>query len=178
MRKILFSKKVLLVFDILLIALLVSADQLVKHFVSIALEQQGSIVLIEGILQLTCLKNTGGIFGFLQNQNAFLLFMACILFLIFFYLLIKLPDKPKFVILHPVLSCMLAGALGNLTDRIRFGYVIDFIYFIGINFPIFNGSDVLISVSVLVLIGLLLFYYKEQDLEFLTFKQKRYRELK
>ena len=73
---------------------------------------------------------------------------------------------------------MVAGALGNMVDRIRLGYVVDFIYFVGIDFPIFNGADILISVCTLLLIGLFLFYFKEKDLDFLTFKQKRYRELK
>lgn len=177
-KKRFLTKKVLLILDVLLILSLVLIDQVIKHYALTILTEQGSIVLWEGVLQLTCLKNTGGILGFLQNQTPFLLFMAGILLLLLFYLLIKLPDKPKFCIAHLVLSCMLAGALGNLTDRIRFGYVIDYIYFIGIDFPIFNGSDILVSFSVLVLLGLLLFYYKEKDLEFLTFKQKRYRELK
>lgn len=172
------NKKALLIFDVLLILFLTAGDQLTKHIVSNFLDKQGSVVLIEGVLQLTGLKNTGGIFGILPNQSAFLVFMAGILLLVMFYILVKLPDKPKFNVMHPVLSCLLAGALGNLVDRFRFGYVFDFIYFIGIDFPIFNCADILVTLSTLTLAGLLLFYYKEKDLEFLTFKQKRYRELK
>lgn len=171
-------KKIILIVDIFLILLLVAFDQVVKYYASTTLEQQGSIVLWEGVLQLTYLKNTGGIFGVLQNQTLFILFVVSILILVVIYLLAKLPDKPRFTKLHIVLSVLLAGALGNLIDRIRFGYVIDFIYFVGIDFPIFNVADIMISVSTVVLIFLLIFYYKEKDLEFLTFKQKRYRELK
>ena len=171
-------KKFILIIDIVLILLLVAFDQVIKYYASTTLEQQGSIVLWEGVLQLTYLKNTGGIFGVLQNQTLFILFMVSILILIVIYLLTKLPDKPRFNKLHVVLSVLLAGALGNLIDRIRFGYVIDFIYFVGVDFPIFNVADIMISVSTIVLIFLLIFYYKEKDLEFLTFKQKRYRELK
>lgn len=171
-------RKKMLIVDVLLILLLVAFDQTVKYFASALLEKQGSIVLWEGVLQLTYLKNTGGIFGVLQNQTLFILFVVIILILVVAYLLAKLPDKPKFTKLHIVLSVLLAGSLGNLTDRIRFGYVIDFIYFVGIDFPIFNVADIMISVSTFVLIGLLIFYYKEKDLDFLTFKQKRYRELK
>ena len=177
-RKCFWTKKKLLFLDFFLILLLVLLDQTIKYFVSNSLEQQGSIVLWEGVLQLTYLKNSGGILGFLQNQTPFILFIVGILLLVILYLLTKLPDKPRFIRLHPVLSCLLAGAVGNMVDRLRFGYVIDFIYFVGIEFPIFNTADILISVSTVVLILLLLFYYKEKDLEFLTFKQKRYRELK
>ncbi len=173
-----WTKKKLLFLDFFFIVILVTMDQGIKYFVSTTLEQKGSIVLWEGVLHLTYLKNNGGILGFLQNQTLFILFMVGILLLVILYLLMKLPDKPRFIRLHPVLACLLAGALGNMTDRLRFGYVIDFIYFVGIDFPIFNTADILISVSTVALLFLLLFYYKEKDLEFLTFKQNRYRELK
>lgn len=177
-KKCFWTKKKLLFLDFFLILFLVLLDQTIKYFVSNSLEQQGSIVLWEGVLQLTYLKNSGGILGFLQNQTPFILFIVGILLLVILYLLTRLPDKARFIRLHPVLSCLLAGAVGNMVDRLRFGYVIDFIYFVEIDFPIFNTADILISVSTVVLILLLLFYYKEKDLEFLTFKQKRYRELK
>ena len=177
-KKRFWTKKKLLITDLILIILLVVADQIVKYYATINLESNGSIVILEGILQLTYLKNTGGILGILHDQSLFIVFIAVILVLIVIYFLSRLPDKPKFNIMHIVMSCMLAGGLGNLIDRIRFGYVIDFIYFIGIDFPIFNCADILISVSSVVLILLLIFFYMEKDLEFLNFKQKRYRELK
>lgn len=177
-KKRFWTKKKLLFADVILMLLLISFDQVIKYFASSILEQQGSIVLWEGVLQLTYLKNTGGIFGILQNQMLFILFVVSILVLVVVYLLIKLPDKARFTKLHMVLSVLLAGSFGNLIDRIRFGYVIDFIYFVGIDFPIFNVADIMISVATILLIVLFVFYYKEKDLEFLTFKQKRYRELK
>lgn len=173
-----WTKKRLLITDLIIIILLVVADQVVKYFATIMLENRGSIVLIENVLQLTYLKNTGGILGVLQNQTLFIMFIVVVLIFIVVYFLTRLPDKPKFNIMHLVISCLLSGALGNMLDRIRFGYVVDFIYFIGIDFPIFNCADILISISTLILLFLLIFYYKEKDLEFLTFKQKRYRELK
>ncbi len=177
-KKRFWTKKKLLITDLIIVLLLIVADQVVKYLATINLESNGSIIILEGILQLTYLKNTGGILGVLHDQSLFIVFIAVILVLIVMYFLSKLPDKPKFNIMHIVMSCMLAGGLGNLIDRIRFGYVIDFIYFIGIDFPIFNCADILISVSSVVLILLLIFFYKEKDLEFLNFKQKRYREFK
>jgi len=177
-KKNFWTKKKLLVADVLLMLLLIAIDQGIKWFATLTLESRGSIVLWEGVLQLTYLKNTGGIFGVLQNQNFFILFVVSILILVVFYLLMKLPDKSRYTKLHLVFSLLLAGALGNLIDRIRFGYVIDFIYFVGIDFPIFNIADIMISVATFLLVVLFVFYYKEKDLEFLTFKQKRYRELK
>ena len=80
--------------------------------------------------------------------------------------------------MHLLLSLIAAGAIGNMIDRIRFDYVVDFIYFVLINFPIFNVADIYVTVSTVVLVFLLLFVYKENDLSFISFKQKRYREVK
>lgn len=171
-------KRLYLIADFFLLLFLIAGDQLTKYMAMVSLENKGSIVLVDNVLQLTFLRNSGVILGFLPNQPAFVLFVVIILVLLMGYFLVKLPDKPKFGAIHIVLSCLLAGALGNLIDRICYGYVRDFIYLICIDFPIFNCADILISVSTIILIGLLIFYYKEQDLEFLNFKQKRYRELK
>lgn len=60
----------------------------------------------------------------------------------------------------------MAGAAGNLIDRIRFGYVVDFFYFRLIDFPVFNVADIYVTVSFAVLLLLVFFQYKEEDLEF------------
>lgn len=66
-----------------------------------------------------------------------------------------------------------SGALGNLIDRIRLKYVIDFIYFSLIDFPVFNVADIYVTVSMIVLLLLVLFYYKdEDDFAFLSPKKK------
>ena len=58
-------------------------------------------------------------------------------------------------------------------------YVVDFIYFVIINFPIFNVADIYVTVSTFFFVILFLFYYKENDFNFLSFKQqKKYREIK
>jgi signal peptidase II len=93
------------------------------------------------------------------------------------YVLVKTPDDKKYTILHILLSLIAAGAIGNMIDRIRYDYVVDFIYFVFINFPIFNVADIYVSISTFVLIFILLFYYKEDDLNFISFKQKHYRKI-
>ena len=57
------------------------------------------------------------------------------------------------------------GAIGNMIDRIRLNYVIDFLYFELIDFPIFNVADIYVSVATFVLVILLLFYYKDEELD-------------
>ena len=63
-------------------------------------------------------------------------------------------------------TLLVSGAAGNFIDRVRFGYVRDFIYFKLINFPVFNVADCYVTVSVVLLIILILFVYKEDDFEF------------
>ena len=57
-----------------------------------------------------------------------------------------------------------SGALGNFIDRIAHRYVVDFFYFELIDFPVFNVADIYVTVSAVLLILLILFYYKEDEL--------------
>ena len=69
--------------------------------------------------------------------------------------------------------CILAGAWGNMIDRLRLGYVVDFFYFKLIDFPIFNVADIYVSVGTAVLAVLVIFYYKEEDLDRMLKKKQK-----
>lgn len=172
------KKKILLFIDIIMFSMWIYFDRVTKIFAVINLKEQGSLVLVDGVLQLTFLENRGAMLGILQNQKAFLIFMATVFVALVIYIIIKMPDNNRFTIMHILLTALCAGAMGNMIDRIQYGYVVDFIYFILINFPIFNIADILISISTVIILILFLFFYKEKDLEFFNFKQKKYRELK
>ena len=60
---------------------------------------------------------------------------------------------------------IIAGAWGNCIDRIRLNYVVDFLYFKLIDFPIFNVADIYVTVSTFTMALLICFYYKEEDFE-------------
>ena len=82
-----------------------------------------------------------------------------------------MPVQRKF---WPIRICMIlicSGAIGNLIDRVRFNYVVDFLYFELIDFPIFNVADIYVTVSAIALCVLLLFVYKDDDFDSL-FKNK------
>ena len=70
-----------------------------------------------------------------------------------------------------ILIFFVAGAIGNLIDRIVNNYVVDFFYFKLINFPIFNVADIYVTVAAFAFIILGIFYYKEEDFE-MIFKKK------
>ncbi len=172
------KKKVLLLFDILVIFLLITADQYTKEMAVVHLKDKPAYIIINGVLELNYLENKGAAFGMLENQKFFFIFVAIVILGVISYVLYKMPDNKKYTILHLLLSMIAAGAIGNMIDRIRLNYVVDFIYFVLINFPIFNVADIYVSVSTFVLVLLLLFFYKENDLYFISFKQKKYREIK
>ena len=115
----------------------------------------------------------------LQNQKVFFVLIASIILIIIAYVLFRMPDDKKYNYMHILLVMIASGAAGNMIDRIKQDYVTDFIYFVIINFPIFNVADIYVTVATIVLVILFLFYYKENDFEFLSFKQqKKFKEFK
>lgn len=172
------KKKLLLFIDLLGICALVALDQYTKYLAVIHLKDKPAYNIVNGVLELNYLENKGAAFGMLQNQKAFFIFVAVVILGVIGYVLFKVPERKKYRILHLLLSLIAAGAIGNMIDRIRLDYVVDFIYFVLINFPIFNVADIYVTVSTVALVFLLLFVYKENDLNFISFKQKHYREVK
>ncbi len=170
----------MLLIDLAVTLLLLALDQYTKYLATLYLKDQPPVVLIEGVLELDYLDfgNAGAAFGILKNQKFFILFVGAVFLAVILFFLFKLPAEKKFTPVHIALSAVIAGGLGNMIDRIRLDYVVDFISFVLIHFPIFNVADCCIVVSAILLFLLFLFVYKESDLEFLSFKQKRYREIK
>lgn len=172
------KKKLFLFLDLLMIGGLIFFDQYTKHWAVVWLKDKPAYNLVNGILELNYLENQGAAFGMLPNQKVFFIFVAVVILSVVCYVLFKVPDQKKYTILHVLFSMTVAGSIGNMIDRVRYDYVVDFIYLVRLNFPIFNVADIYATVSALVLLILLLFFYKEKDLDFISFKQKRYRELK
>ena len=67
---------------------------------------------------------------------------------------------------------LIAGALGNFYDRLVQQYVVDFIYFCLIDFPIFNLADIYVTCSLIIFLFFFFFFYKEEDFQFLGRKEK------
>ncbi len=142
-------------------------DQYTKLLAVKHLKNQNPIDVIEDVFQLHYLENRGAAFGILQDQKLFFVLMGIIILacVIFFYW--KMPHEKHFVPLRICMLMIASGAVGNMIDRIRLNYVIDFFYFEWIDFPIFNVADIYVTIAAILLIVLILFYYKEKDLELL-----------
>lgn len=169
-------KWMLLFFGIALLAVL--ADQYTKHLAIEHLQDREAFPLIKGVLEFQFFSNTGMAWSLLEGQSFFILFIGLIFLAVMLFCILKLPDSKKFHILYVFGGILTGGAIGNMADRLRLGYVVDFIYFSLINFPIFNVADMCIVISIVVLGYLFLFVYKEEDMSFLNFKQKKFREVK
>lgn len=172
------GKIFLLFLDLLLLALLVALDQYTKYIAVQRLKNQPAFNIINGVLEFNYLENRGAAFGILQNQKIFFVFVAIIFLCVIAYVLVKAPLEKKYFKLHILLVMIAGGAIGNLIDRLRLDYVVDFIYIVLINFPIFNVADMFVTFSTALLVIQVLFVYKENDFYFLSFNQKRFRELK
>lgn len=168
-----FKRKWVLFIDFFVMFLLIALDQYTKYLAVVNLKDRPAIPVIEGVFELNYLENRGAAFGMLQNQKVFFIFIACIILVAIFYVLFKIPKDRKYIWLHILLVLIASGAVGNMIDRVRLEYVVDFLYFVLINFPIFNVADIYVSVACVLLAVVILFYYKEQDLEFLSIRQKK-----
>ena len=171
-------KTILLAVDLAAVALLTYFDQFTKYLAVFHLKGKPDIPILKDILVLQYLENKGAAFGMLQNQKIFFLLIEILILLVIGFALVKMPADKKYNLMHLTAVLVAGGAIGNMIDRVVQDYVVDFIYFVLINFPIFNVADIYVSLSTIALVFLLLFYYKENDLSFISFKQKKYRELK
>ena len=91
---------------------------------------------------------------------------------VFAYCYVRLLNQQSYRILRMLCVTYTAGALGNLIDRIFRGYVVDMIYFVPINFPVFNVADCYVTVATAALLFLLMKVYSDEDLAVLWQKRK------
>lgn len=127
-------------------------DQLIKWAVVSNMNIGGSITIVEGIISLSSHRNKGAAFGILQNQMWFLIIFTVVAVVFIIYYLHKAFRTSMLFALG--LSLLLGGALGNFSDRIIRGEVVDMIEITFIKYPIFNMADTFIVCgSVLLFLG-------------------------
>lgn len=167
------NKKISCLFGIIATILLVLLDQYTKHLASVHLKDGNSISIIKNVFQLHYLENQGAAFGMFQGGKIIFVIITLVLVVAMSYIYWHCPMDKRYVWLRVIITFLMAGAFGNLIDRIRLDYVIDFFYFELINFPIFNVADIYVSCSVVALLILFIFYYKEEDVEAILPSRKK-----
>jgi signal peptidase II len=123
-------------------------DRITKIIVTKILLSSESLPVIHRIFSITLVKNTGSAFGFLPQATKFFVWFSILAIIIIVIFLFRLKKKDFFVKFS--LALIMGGALGNLFDRLAFGYVIDFLDFK--IWPVFNLADFSISVGCLLLL--------------------------
>lgn len=156
----------------IMFVLLTCTDQISKKIADGFLRTD-DIELIPGVLQLHYLENKGAAWGILKNQTWFLITITLVVLVVIAYVFYKLPDNRKFWLLRFGLVLLAAGALGNFIDRMINHYVIDFIYFSLINFPVFNLADCFVCISAVLILYCILFKYKDDDFEWRASKKEK-----
>lgn len=132
----------------ILVIIVLILDQLSKILALKYLASIGDIPVIKNIFHLTYVENRGAAFGILQNQKLFfVIFALLVLGLIWFY---AHNNKLSKIMIYG-LSLVTSGVIGNLIDRVRLGFVVDYFHFV--NFPVFNIADSAIVVGI-ILIGI------------------------
>ncbi|MCR5467892.1 MAG: signal peptidase II [Lachnospiraceae bacterium] len=159
------SKSRSIIIGSIICCLLIIIDQATKLMAVKFLKDGEPFELIKNVFVLRYLENNGAAFSLLAGKQIFFLIITIILILVFGFIFVKLPMTDRMKYLRYICVFLEAGAIGNLIDRIRLNYVIDFFYIKLINFPTFNVADIYITVSMFIFILLIMFYYKEEEFE-------------
>ena len=157
LRRINFKNILWLFLSILIIA----ADQLSKFFIVSNFQFGESIKIIDGFLYITHTRNTGAAWGIFGEHTEYLAIFSVVATIALIILLLYI--KRAFGAFS--LALIIGGAVGNAIDRIRLGWVVDFIdaYIFGYDFPAFNVADSAITAGVFLLIIYMLFVHREMS---------------
>lgn len=160
---------------------LIAFDQLSKYWATNFLKGKNDYEIIKNVLCFHYLDggNTGAAWGMLSGKIVLFILFTLIAIIIIckfmcnIYKLMKQKSKYAIRFLNISMALLMAGAIGNLIDRIVHHYVIDFIYFKLINFPIFNVADCYVTVSCIFIIIICAFKIDEEEFNYIiSFKNK------
>lgn len=139
--------------------IIILLDQITKIMAINYLKISAPYIIIDNFFQLNYVENYGAAFGILQNKKIFFIIITLAVILAITIFLVKNYYQMN-TFMRIGLGMLLGGAIGNFIDRVRLGYVVDFISFRLINrydFPVFNIADVFIVVGTGLILLLVLF---------------------
>ena len=144
---------------VLFAALVVAADQFTKYLTLLYIPLHTRIDVLPGFLGLTYVQNTGAAFSSFQGQQWLFVLIFAVLTAAILWEYFKKP-MPFTRFERWCIASVYAGGLGNMIDRVRFGYVVDMIETRFMDFPVFNVADCFITCGCIILI-ISLFFNKE-----------------
>ena len=146
----------------LIIVLLIGIDQISKIWALSSLKEMSSIPIIKNVFHLTYVENRGAAFGMLQNNQSIFIIVALAASVFGLYYLhtkkVNLLGKASIILI-------IAGAIGNLIDRIRIGFVVDYFDFRFIWEYVFNIADIFVVVGTIMLCAYIIFFQEEKQVK-------------
>lgn len=133
------------------IAVLTVIDQLTKYAAVATVKVNGPKDFLFGLMQFRYVENTGAAFSMFSENTSVLAVFSAVLIIAALVLLLSRKAKSNFV--NACIVLVIAGGIGNVIDRVRLGYVVDFIEPLFIDFAVFNFADCCITVGAFMLIG-------------------------
>jgi len=169
------------------IAVLTVFDQITKYIGVDKLKDNKAFVIWDGVFELSYVENRGAAFGMQEGKIAMFVAITAILVPVLSYAIYRVDNilkekgdavnKRAFMLLQIDLALLIAGAIGNLIDRLANGYVVDFLYFKLIDFPVFNIADCYVTVSTIALMLICCFMLSDKELDYLLRSKKRWEDI-
>ena len=159
--------------ELIIIVVLLALDQISKHLVQLYLSPVGSsIPVIDGLLQLTNVHNTGAAWGMLEGFRWLFIPLTLIVAGALVFVIIRFHKKLA-VFSRITLALLFAGAVGNFIDRALLSYVRDFMDITPLfSFPVFNVADSALSIGCVMLVIDALFLKDKSLFERISFKKE------
>lgn len=140
--------------SLVIAGLVVVIDQVIKYFVAMYLPQAGVVTAIPHLLDLNYVKNPGVAFGMFENMRWIFVALTSVIIVILLYIIIFKKIKSKMFLISSAL--IIGGGIGNLIDRVLYGYVIDYLQ-LSFFSPVCNFADYAVTVGTVLLVIYLLF---------------------
>ncbi len=153
------------ILPIIMIGLLTALDQLTKFIIISNFKLYESKPVIENVFAITYIRNTGVAWGLFKGKRIIFLILTVIALLFSFRIYYNIYDKKKYIPIRICIVLLISGALGNMIDRLKLGYVVDFLNFELINFPVFNVADIMVVISIFLLFILIIFKYSSEEFD-------------
>lgn len=159
------SKKKAYLFLCIAAVLIIAFDQITKLLIVNTYAVGEGTPLISGVFELLHIHNSGSAWGMLSGKTWLLTIISIVLSAALIYVYHNIAAGKYYFWLRLCIAFIFGGAIGNMIDRIRLGYVVDFLYFKLIDFPVFNVADIFVTVPVILLILLVIFRYHGEDFD-------------
>ncbi len=169
---------------LLIIVVLTVLDQLTKVLAVDNFKDKDPFVIWDGVFELTYVENRGAAFGVQQGMIPMFVIITLIIVPALIFLIYKSDkiintmgekvNKKAYSLLQITFVVLIAGAIGNLIDRLLNGFVVDFLYFKLIDFPVFNVADCYVTVATIAFILIGFFMLNDKELDYLIGSQKKW----